>query len=187
MSEVIRVTGLTELQLTYKALPDKLKRGMITRGVAAMAKILVKNTRLAAPLGGPYKKRGKSPGTLKRSIVRVRARELQTVTQVGQLVTALKGRKYQSTGKKGRNLDAFYAEWVDKGHRVVARSTVFIAGRANRKKQKRGRTTVRARRTLSTQKVAGVGFFAAALEKSFGPAVNAMADVMRSELSKDKI
>lgn len=177
MSEVLIIKGLPELRATYRELPDKLKRGVIRRGVGAAARVIANEVKRNAPIhAGPYKGRaGKTPGTLKRAVVIKWARELTTATQVGYVVTLLRGKKYQRVGKRAVNKDAYYWPWVDQGHRIVPRkgkgSKYGIAARR------------RAARTAGGF-VPGTNFMQASLDTSYQRAVDAMAEKMRADLNK---
>lgn len=175
MSEALIVTGLKELQTEYKHLPDKLKRGVIRRGVYAAARVVTNTLTTVAPVHqGHYKQRGRSSGTLKRGVITKRSRSLETQTQIGYLVTILRGRKFRSVGKRGVNKDAFYWPWVDQGHRIVARGGAGIS--------KRRRTA-----QATGRRVPGRFFMARALELSAQHAVNAMAARMRVDLAKPTV
>ena len=181
MSEVLIVRGLDELRTTYKALPDKLKRGVIRRGVYAAARVVTNSLKRVAPVHeGPYKgRRGRTAGTLRRGVVVKRARELNTVTQTGFLVTILRGKQFRRVGKRGVNKDAFYWPWVDKGHRIVPRrgkaTKLGIAARR------------RVARTTGAGFVKGLEFMDKALSTAAQAAVNAMAEKMRTDLAKVKV
>ncbi len=180
MSEVLIVRGLEELKTTYKQLPDKLKRGVIRRGVYAASRVVANAVKRVAPAhSGPYKSQpGRDSGRLRRGVVVKRARELTTVTQTGFLVTILRGKKYQRVGKRGINKDAYYWPWVDQGHRIVPR------------KGKGSSMGISARRRVARTaggKVAGKGFMQKGLETSASAAINAMAAKMRADLAKTKV
>jgi len=175
MSQVFIVTGLKELRTTYRELPDKMKRGVIRRGVYAAARIVAEESKKRAPiLQAKYAKGKKQPGILKRSIIVKGARELQSDTQVGFLVTALQGKKAQRVGKKGVNKDAYYFRWVHEGHKIVSRGT---ASKTTRKRN------IKARRQASSKSVGGIPFMRDALEAVGQQALNAMADKIRNDLA----
>lgn len=179
MSEVMRVTGLKELQVEYKQLPDKLKRGVIRRGVYAAARVVAQELKRIAPVhGGPYRsKPGKSPGTLKRGVITKRSRELETAHTIGFVVTILRGRKFRSVGKRGVNKDAFYWPWVDQGHRIVPRRSRVSGGIAARRRAS----------AASGRRVAGLFFMERALRATAQRAVSAMAERMKVDLAKPKV
>jgi len=173
----LRVTGLTELLTVYRTLPDTLKRKLLRRAVRQAGNVVRTEARTRAPqYRGPFRK-NKQPGTLRRSLIVKSARELNTATQVGVVVTARRGKAFQKTGKKGINKDAFYARWVHDGHRIVARGK----GAATR-----GRVSGIAarRRAAGGSTVAGNPFLNSALEASAGRALDRFADILRADLAK---
>jgi len=175
----LKITGLTELRTVYRDLPDRLKRKTPRRMVRQGARVVLDESRRRAPEHqGPYRrKNGKTPGVLKRSLILKAARELNTVTQVGLLVTALRGKRFQAVGKKGVNKDAYYARWVHDGHRIVAR------GDGRRKTKGIRKASLRLRRLAVQGRVAGKPFLTDALSATGTAAFQRMADVLREDLA----
>lgn len=179
MSEVLTVRGLRELQSEYRELPDRLKRGVIRRGVYAASRVVAVELKRIAPVHrGAYKgKPGKTPGTLQRAVITKRSRELQTATRVGYVVTILRGKKFRSVGKRGANKDAYYWPWVDQGHRIVPRKGKAAGGIAARRRQA----------VAGGRRVPGQFFMARALRGAASRAVLAMAERMKADLAKPKV
>jgi hypothetical protein len=178
MSDVMVVRGLDELRVIYRTLPDKMKRGVVRRSVGAGASLVARALRKAVPVHqGPYKNQpSRRPGRMRRSVVYKQARELNTATQVGFVVTILRGKKYQRLGKnKNINKDAYYWPWVDAGHLIVP----------SRRSNKYGKHGIAWRRRIGKaegRRVPGVGFMDAVLKSSTQPAIEEVAAKMRADL-----
>ena len=154
MAEIIRVEGLEDLKRKFQALPRDVARKAFRRALSAGAKQARDDARNAAPLGkGPKRRGGRivPPGTLKRSALVRFDRTQSNDTQAVYLVTFRRGKKQQ----KG-NRDAYYASWVEFGHRIVPRKP-----KGSRWKRKRGVTSafsLAGRRAAATGSVAGVRY-----------------------------
>lgn len=179
MTDALKITGLTELKTVYRDLPDNLKRRTLRRAARQAANVFLKDARRRAPLRtspirGKYKR---PPGTLRKSLIVKSARELNTGTTIGFIVTALRGKAYQATGKKATNKDAFYARWVHEGHRIVARGK-SIANRGRK-------SGLAARRRGATgARVEGRPFFAETFAATSAQAFNRFAEILRADLLK---
>jgi hypothetical protein len=79
----------------------------------------------------------------------------------------LRGKKFQRVGKKGVNKDAFYANWVHDGHRVVPR----------RSKSNQGGVT--ARRRVAAGRVEGNPFLLNAFESASTRALGKFSETMQ--------
>ena len=170
----IKLTGLAEIKTVYRGLPDKIKRRVLAKAARQSANVFLAAARRAAPVRTtPMRgKKKRPPGTLKRAMIVKRARELNTATKTGFLVTALRGKKFQRVGKKGVNKDAFYANWVHDGHRIVPRKS---------KTDQRG---IAARRRGATGSVEGNPFFLKAFESRSTQAFSKFGITMQAELAK---
>jgi HK97 gp10 family phage protein len=127
MNVGFRVEGRRLLDGRLKALPENLQRKVIRRGVAAGARVIRQAVKAAAPVAKKPHYRGRrlvQPGTLRRAVVNVWAKELSGRERQSYVVTLLRGQRYQRMGKKGTiDKDAYYWPWVEFGHRVVARAS----------------------------------------------------------------
>ena len=99
---------------------------MNRRIAAAGAKVVRQAVRVAAPVASAPHYRGKGnkvqPGTLRKAAIYVWAKEMSEDLRQAYVVTFLTGKKYQRLGKKGTiNKDAYYAPWVEHGHKIVPR------------------------------------------------------------------
>ena len=158
MPEIIKVYGLEELARKLKALPARMTRNALRSGVNAGAR-LVRDT---------YKMSVNSrTGTLRRSIVTKFIRERSNDQQAMYYVTARKGKKLQRLGK--RNADAYYAGWVEFGHKIVPRG---------------GKGTFRARRAAATGTVEGKRWLTRAFESKKLSALDAIKIRIGQNLAK---
>ncbi|MBK8916486.1 MAG: HK97 gp10 family phage protein [Phycisphaerales bacterium] len=154
MAEIVRIEGLTELKRKFESLPRDIAKKAFRRSLSAAAKQARDDARNRAPLGKGSKRRGGRlvpAGTLKRSALvkfdRTQSNDLQAV----YIVTFRRGKKQQ----KG-NRDAYYASWVEFGHRIVPRKP-----KGSRWKRKRGLVSafsLAGRRAAATGSVAGVRY-----------------------------
>jgi len=122
MPELSYVKGLDELKALFARLPVDVRTKVIRRGVSRAASEVKKAAAAAAPQASRPIPRGKSrpatqPGTLKRAAIIKLLRELSGEDQIAYGVTFRQGRKAQAKGR-----DAFYASWVERGHKIVPRS-----------------------------------------------------------------
>lgn len=103
MSETVKVAGLAELRANLQALPAEIQQKVLRRGVAAGAAVI----RAAAKNLAPVKS-----GTLRRASIIKFIRKESNATQVKYIVTFRRGKSQQKS-----NRDAFYASFVEFGHR----------------------------------------------------------------------
>jgi hypothetical protein len=164
-----KTTGLAELKTVYRELPDKIKRRVIARAARRAANVYLAEARRVAPVRAtPMRGQNKRPaGTLKRALIVKRARELNTATSTGFLVTVLRGKKFQRVGKRGINKDAFYANWVHDGHRVVPR------------RSKSNQSGITARRRGAAGRVEGNPFLLNAFESASTRALDKFSETMQ--------
>lgn len=185
MSETLRyVHGLAELEANFRKVSAEVGKKVLRSGAGAGAKMVkssAKGNVRSLPRRIPSKKPG-HPGLLeKAAIINFRRRE-SNETQAVYIVTFRQGKKQQSVrrGKQAINLDAFYARWVEGGHKIVPRSKkVGTRGGKNRYAH-----TLKARRTGSTGMVKPYPFLRPALETNVDRVVERMADVVRQEFAK---
>lgn len=119
MAEIVHVEGLRELKLKLDRLPADLQKKALRGALSAAARQARDAARAAAPIGkGPRRRGGRTvpAGTLKRSAMVAFDRRQSNATQAVYRVTFRRGKKQQ----KG-NRDAYYASWVEFGHRIVPR------------------------------------------------------------------
>ena len=154
MTDVVRVEGLYELKLKLDTLPAALQKKALRGALSAAAKQARDAARAAAPIGkGPRRRGGRTvpAGTLKRSAMVAFDRRQSNATQAVYRVTFRRGKKQQ----KG-NRDAYYASWVEFGHRIVPRKPKGAAWR--RKKGIVSAFSLGGRRASATGQVAGRRF-----------------------------
>lgn len=119
MSDLPNVKGLAELAATFKNITDKTQKRVLRRGASAGSAYLKSVVQAAAPIGkGPKRRGGQTiqPGTLKRSAYRFFKRADSNANQAVFVVSFRQGKKQQKS-----NRDAYYAAWVERGHRIVPR------------------------------------------------------------------
>lgn len=169
-----RIIGLDELKGRFAQLPTEIGKKVLRKGAGAGARVIK-----AAEIAGAPEKSGR----LKRAAIIKFVREQSTDDQALYVVTFRQGKKQQAV-KRGRgakqtivNLDAFYAKWVERGHRIVGRRKKGGTKRA------RGRA-LRALRSASSGRVLGLFFFAKALAASSDKALRAQVDTMLTEIRK---
>ena len=171
------ISGLDDLKQKWAALPDKVGKKVLRKGAGAGAQV-VKAAEIA---GAPVKS-----GRLKAAFLVKFVRELSNDDQATFIVTIRQGKKQQQLnrgrGKNARlvNLDAYYAKWVERGHKNVARAKktdLRLTGR-------RRRRNLAARRRASNSVTEPHPFFAPALQSSQAKALDAMVSTMSTEIAK---
>lgn len=118
MSEVI-VKGLPELRARFKAVDAEVGRKVLRTGGAAGSRVIRDAVKAAAPVRKQTRRYGRfqvPPGTLKAATLQKFIREQSNATQATYYVTFRQGKRFQKTGR-----DAYYAKWVERGHRIVGR------------------------------------------------------------------
>jgi len=121
MADPVVLKGWGELEKQLLGLSAKIAKNALSSGVSAGARFMQKAVKDKAPLlSGPTWGDHQPPGTLKRSIIVKYCPELSTQFKSTYKVTVRKGKRYRNQGKKGnRSQDAYYADWVEKGHWYV--------------------------------------------------------------------
>jgi HK97 gp10 family phage protein len=113
----LQVKGLDQLLAELQALPQALQTRVMKGAVATGASVIRKKAIALAPLyTGDMEAGHPPPGTLKKAIYQTRLPQACTATREVWKVDVRRGKKARSVGKKGANLDAFYASWVEFGH-----------------------------------------------------------------------
>lgn len=176
MAEILaRLDGLPEFKRALEQLSARVSTRVLRASAAAGARVVRSAVRSAAPVGRyAGKKRGfgrvTPPGVLKAAIITKFARERSTHEQASYLVTVRRGR---GRGKGARAGDAYYARWVEEGHRIVPRRGRALSG-----------TSLRTRRQGATGRVRPYPFHRPGTEASAGAAVRAMRQRMTEEFIK---
>jgi HK97 gp10 family phage protein len=134
----VRIGGLDEINATLKALPTKLRRGLVRNALAAGARVFRDDAKRLTPVlrtstysGGSAIKRGvRKPGTL-RNAIRVRTSKRATRRgDVGVFVNVLPA-KGAFKGAKSPN-DPFYWRFLEFGTRNM-RAFGFLQSAARSK------------------------------------------------------
>jgi HK97 gp10 family phage protein len=160
MAVTIKVNGLRELRERLRRLPLEVRKKAARKAVGKAAQIVKKAAILQTPLG--------ATGTLRRAaLVNYRKRD-STDDKTVYIVTYRRGKRYQErVSKKGRRIastDAYYASWVEFGHRIVPR--------------KGG--SLRARRRAATGRVPGRHFLRDSFAGQVQPAINAISGELQA-------
>jgi hypothetical protein len=173
MAELEHVKGLPELRAKFQQISKDVGTKVLRRGSAAGALLLRDAVKEAAPIRKSIKRYGRfrvPPGTLKAAAIRKFIRQESTPTQSFYIVTFRQGKRYQKSGR-----DAFYAKWVERGHRVVPRRPKGFIG------------SLRSFKRLGpppTRFVPGRFFMARAVEANAGNAAQRMVGAMDVEIRK---
>lgn len=173
MAELAHVKGLAELQKKLMSLSGNVRNKVLRKAVLAGAGIIRREAVRIAPVSKGPRRRGKgrivAPGTLRRAIRNVYAREKSNENQVTYLVTVRKGKREQK-----RDRDAYYASWVEFGHKFVPR----------RSKGKLLGQSLSARRKSAISNVPPHRYLAPSFESKKLIALSAMNRKMETELRK---
>ena len=110
MDEFIKLTGLEDLKRRFREIPHEIATKVLRKGVLSGANIVKKAAIQQIGSGEPAPQ--SRSGTLKRAAIVKFIRENSNDTQVEYIVTFRKGKRQQAKGR-----DAFYASWVEFGHR----------------------------------------------------------------------
>lgn len=122
------VRGLPELAARFKALNTEVGSKVLRIGGAAGSRLIKDAVKAAAPIRKQTRRYGRflvPPGTLKAATLQKFIREQSNATQAVYFVTFRQGRGAQKSGR-----DAFYAKWVERGHRVRTRKRRLTLGNA---------------------------------------------------------
>lgn len=180
MSGDTRVLGLDDLKRRFAQLPTQFGKKVLRKGAGAGARVI----KVAQIAGAP-----KKTGRLKSAAIIKFVRERSNDNQATYIVTFRQGRRQQAL-KRGRgksaklvNLDAYYARFVERGHRNVAR----FKGKYTDYRLRGGRrlTGLSARRKASNTSTPPHPFFAPALRASQSAALD--AEVMAMEVEAKKL
>lgn len=186
--EYVRITGIEELKQRLKRLPAEMQKRVIRRGLGAGAQVMKKAAARFTPGGGaPYRpstKPAQQTGTLARAPIAHFVKRASNETQAKYIVTYRKGKRFQErVTKRGRRIassDAYYASWVEFGHRIVPRSA--------RVRNARGRLvntrTRRSRRAAATGRVEGRRMLTKAWLAERGRTLDAIIDGIRMNFDK---
>lgn len=173
MNVTIQLKGFAELAAKLREMPDNINRNALRSAVGAGAAAVRDETKFRAPV---------ETGTLKRAIYIKQIREKSSLTQQTFYVGARQGQGERKVGKKGLNRDAYYARWVEGGHKIVAR---FKKKYESFKLRGRGRLTgLVLRRAQSTGRVRPHRFLAPAFESKRQAAIDAMAAKLRERIER---
>lgn len=116
-SVTVEVNGLDQLLRDLKAFPAAVQKRVLKGAAATGASVIRKEAIQRAPVSTGRAEDGHPPpGTLKKAIYQARMVQECTPTREVFKVGVRRGKKAQSVGKKGANLDAYYAKWVEYGH-----------------------------------------------------------------------
>lgn len=134
------VQGLETVLREVVTLPVNIEKKVL-RGAAYAGSAVVRNRIKAdAPVASSPHYRGRrkvAPGTLKRAVVHKWARELSGPGYQSYVVTVRQGKRWQGNGRQ-KDSDAYYAWWVERGHRIVPRKGRAGAGIASRRRSAAG-------------------------------------------------
>lgn len=130
MSEFKYISGLEHLKAEFARIPIDAGKKVLRKGASGGATVVRDAVQAAAPIGPLKRKGGHQPGTLKRSVLIKFKREDSNDNQAVFIVTFRKGKSAQGgLNRKGNvfrlSTDAYYAPWVERGHRIVPRASKF--------------------------------------------------------------
>lgn len=171
MSTLAHVQGLDELKRRLDALPKQIARKALKRAVGSGARIIQLAAYALAPVGRSHK--GHVAGTLKRAAIIKFVASESNDTQVEYIVTFRQGKRAAKSQS-----DAYYARWVEFGHRIVPR------GRSAKSVSTilRNKRTLAARRRTPSGEVAPHRFLGPAFDATSAVAVDAIARRLRTEI-----
>ncbi len=183
MAETVTIKGLDELARNLKALPAKLQKNIMRKalGASGAAGVIKKVAQANAPVSAAPVTRGggrvTQPGVLKAAAIVKFIRNQSNDTQAVYIVTFRRGKKAQRIGKRANNRDAFYASWVEFGHKIVPRTRRIGRDRRGRFINARTRS---ARRVSAGGTVAGRRFLTRAFNSAGRQALDKFESVLRS-------
>lgn len=119
----VEVKGLKELNDALAQLPERIGKNVLRGAVSSAAAEVRKEAKAKAPIyTGPVSQGHPPPGALRRAVYQKQIPERSGPLQQTFFVGVRHGKKYQSVGKKGANLDAYYFPFVEFGtSRMAAR------------------------------------------------------------------
>ena len=174
MPDLKYVSGLSALDRKLKELPKKISSRVLRKSVLAGAGLIKRATSKRVPVGKKARRRGGrvvQPGVMRKALVNKFAKELSNDTQAAYVVTFRRGKKQQEQGR-----DAYYAPWVERGHKIVPRKSSKQGGLLLR--------TLVARRLSANRFVRPYPSLGPAFEASKEQALQAMVKRMEAELKK---
>lgn len=180
----VKVDGAAEVRRALLALPDRLATNSLGAAVNAGAAIIRTQARANAPEWTGEVQRGHPPpGTLRRSIVTVYARERSTYYRKTYLVVVRRGKRYRGQGKGGNlSQDAYYWRWVEFGHYFVPR---FAGNYTDYPLRGRGRLTgLAARQQAASQFIPAQPFMRPAYTTKKEAAMRAIMDKLRERIAQ---
>lgn len=175
------IHGLPELRAKLKQLPVEIGRAVLRKGVGAGAGVVKLGVR--AHMATAVHRR---TGTLARAVIANYRKRDSNDTQQVYVVLIRSGKRFQQRqSKKGRvvaSSDAYYARWVEAGHKIVPRSPRVAGTYPNGTRLYQ--TTLRFRRRLNQGRVAPHPYFVPGFEASATPAITAMTTTIAAELKR---
>lgn len=171
--ETVKIHGLDELNRKLKALPDKIRKNSLRRAANAGAAIVRDEAKRTVP---PVRR----TGTLRRAAYTKYLNRNSNANQVVYIVSFRRGKNQQSVGKKKLNRDAFYASWVEFGHRIVPRSKKI----GMRKGKNAYEKTIRSRRSAATGFVPGRKMLTRAFAAKSRQALDALIAKLREGIAR---
>lgn len=163
MSVTVEVKGLRELRARLRQLPLDVRRKVANKAVGKAARLVKRAAVAATPLG--------ATGTLRRAAITNYRRKDSTDDKTVYIVTYRRGKRFRERiskrGKRIANRDAFYAPFVEFGHRIVPRRS-------------RGVKSLKIARAGPHRRVPGRHFLRDAFATQVQPAIDAMAGELRA-------
>lgn len=173
MATLVHVKGLEELKAKFAQLPKDLNAKVLRSGVAAGARVVKAAAIANAPIGDS--RRGHVAGTLKRAAIIKFLAAGSNDTQVEYIVTFRMGKRQQRFHR-----DAYYASWVEFGHKTVPRSAKAV----NLRGLLRNQRTLRSRRRAASERVPPHRFLGPAWEATKDAALNAITEATSRALDR---
>jgi HK97 gp10 family phage protein len=175
MAEFRHIKGLDELKAKFAFVSREAGKTVLRKGASAGAQVIKRAVIPNIPVAPAPHRKGQQPGVLKRSILVKFIREQSNETQAMFVVTFRQGKRMTAKGR-----DAFYAKWVERGHRIVPRSRRIGTYRGKALNAK----TLRARRADASGFVPGRFFFRDSIAASQRAAGDKIVLVMTEEMKK---
>lgn len=172
MDITIQLKGFAELAAALREMPDNVNRNALRAAVNSGAAIVRDEAKLRAPV---------ETGTLRRAMYVKQIRELSGTTRQTFYIGARQGKKERAVGKKKVNRDAYYARWVEGGHKIVPRGS-----KATTALNRLGRriTGLTIRRNAAQGFVPPHEFLQPAFKAKIGAATDAMATKLRERIER---
>lgn len=127
MSDSVKaeIVGVQELMAELRRLPEVLQQKIMRGAVGTAANVIKREAVMRAPVfTGAVSQGHPPPGALKAAIYATRLVDKCTINSEVWLVGVRQGKRARNSGSKtskfgptqGKNLDAYYASWVEYGH-----------------------------------------------------------------------